>query len=125
MKVNCGTLTGLAWSDLLRLKPAQFTDEVILITRHQTTGETGKTMIYEWNDDLRQAVATALAVRSAKGSDLLFCNRRGERYSQALTSIAASPAASIGASLNGCSPGKLDFNHPLMNELPNAQLTGT
>ncbi|NRR28850.1 tyrosine-type recombinase/integrase [Oxalobacteraceae bacterium] len=77
-------LTGMARSDLLRLEPAQFTDEGIQITRHKTAGKTGKTTIYEWNDDLRQAVATALAVRSAKESDLLFCNRRGESYIHAV-----------------------------------------
>lgn len=74
-------LTGMSRSDLLRLEPERdFTDIGICITRHKTEGTTGKSTIYEWNDDLRKAVGTAIAVRTAKNSKLLFCNRDGDGY---------------------------------------------
>lgn len=74
-------LTGLARSDLLRLNPTDdFKADGIYVTRHKTAGKTGKSTIYEWNDDLRAAVATATAVRPAKVNHLLFCTRAGECY---------------------------------------------
>lgn len=74
-------LTGMARSDLLRLEPdVHFKDDGIHITRHKTAGKTGKSTIYEWNDDLRAAVAAAIAVRSAASSALLFCTRDGSSY---------------------------------------------
>lgn len=74
-------LTGIARSDLLRLEPAvHFKDDGIHVTRHKTAGSTGKSTIYEWNDDLRAAVADALAVRSRADSRYLFCTRTGDGY---------------------------------------------
>jgi integrase len=74
-------LTGLARSDLLRLNPEKaFKDDGIHVTRHKTAGKTGKSTIYEWNDDLRAAVTTAIAVRPAKVDHLLFCTRVGDCY---------------------------------------------
>lgn len=55
-------LTGLAGSDLLRLGPGKhFTDEGIQVMRHKTEGSSGKSAIYEWNNELRQAVPTDAA----------------------------------------------------------------
>ena len=74
-------LTGLARSDLLRLNPSEdFKEDGIHVTRHKTAGKTGKSTIYEWNDDLRQAVTAALAVRPATVQHLLFCTRAGASY---------------------------------------------
>lgn len=74
-------LTGLARSDLLRLEPAKhFTDEGIQVTRHKTEGSSGRSAIYEWNEELRQAVADALSVRPKLDAKLLFCTRNGEGY---------------------------------------------
>ncbi|MQA38997.1 tyrosine-type recombinase/integrase [Rugamonas sp. FT29W] len=74
-------LTGLARSDLLRLNPTEaFKGDGIHVTRHKTAGKTGKSTIYEWNDDLRAAVDAAIAVRSTKVEHLLFCTRAGKSY---------------------------------------------
>lgn len=74
-------LTGMARSDLLRLEPdVHFLPEGIYNTRHKTAESSGKTTIYEWNDDLRAAIAAALAVRPAKASRYLFCTRKGDGY---------------------------------------------
>lgn len=74
-------LTGLSQGDLLRLRPAaNQTDEGIRVQRHKTKGTTGKTTLYLWTDDLKQAWTAALQARSALTSDFLFCNRDGEGY---------------------------------------------
>jgi integrase len=71
----------MARGDLLRLAPAvHFKEDGIHITRHKTANKTGKSTIYEWNDDLHDAIARALSVRSATQSSLLFCTRDGSGY---------------------------------------------
>jgi integrase len=73
-------LTGMSRGDLLRLEPAKhFKADGIHIQRHKTRKSTGKKTVYEWNDDLKQAVQVALDARPAK-SFFLFCNRAGEGY---------------------------------------------
>ena len=74
-------LTGMARGDLLRLRPGvDFKDDGIHIQRHKTSKKTGKRTIYEWTDELRAAVAAALAARPVDISPWLFCNMRGECY---------------------------------------------
>ncbi|MCY1342392.1 hypothetical protein D9M68_430310 [compost metagenome] len=74
-------LTGMARGDLLRLRPAQdFKEDGIHIQRHKTAGSTGKRTIYAWNDDLRAAVADAVAARPVDISPWLFCTLKGECY---------------------------------------------
>jgi len=74
-------LTGMARGDLLRLRPGiDFKDDGIHIQRHKTAKKTGKRTIYEWTDELRAAVAAALAARPVDISPWLFCNMRGECY---------------------------------------------
>jgi integrase len=74
-------LTGMARSDLLRLRPGRdFKEEGILIERHKTSKSTGKRTLYQWTPDLRAAVDQALAVRPVDIAPWLFCNRRGEGH---------------------------------------------
>lgn len=70
-------LTGLAQGDLLRLEPGRhFKEDGIHVTRHKT----GKRSVYEWSDELRDAVVMAKAARPVDLSPFLFCNKRGEGY---------------------------------------------
>lgn len=73
-------LTGMARGDLLRLRPASFTDEGIPVQRHKTAESSGKSTIYRWTPELRTAVDMALAARPVHIAPWLFCNRRGECY---------------------------------------------
>ena len=75
-------LTGLARSDLLRLRLSEhIRDDGIHVTRHKTAETTGKTTIYEYAQmpERCKAVELAKSVRPAL-SPYLFCNRRGEGY---------------------------------------------
>ncbi|MFM0155690.1 integrase [Paraburkholderia sediminicola] len=74
-------ITGMARGDLLRLRPSiDFGDEGIQIQRHKTAKKTGKRTLYLWTDELRGAVADAIAARPVDISPWLFCNLRGECY---------------------------------------------
>ena len=77
--LNLKNLTGMAQGDLLRLTSANMKPEGILITRHKTEESSGKSTLYEWTPELREAVERCKAVRPAL-SPFLFCNRRGEGY---------------------------------------------
>lgn len=71
----------MARGDLLRLRPAvDFKEDGIHIKRHKTAGRTGKRTIYTWNDDLRAAVAEALAARPVDISPWLLCTLKSEGY---------------------------------------------
>ena len=48
--------------------------------RHKTAGSSGKRNVYEWTNELREAVAMALEARPVHIAPWLFCNRRGECY---------------------------------------------
>ncbi len=69
-------LTGLRGCDLLRLREANIKEDGI----HVGTSKTGKPVIYEWTDELREAVKMVKAVRPVHIGPLLFCNRFGEGY---------------------------------------------
>lgn len=74
-------ITGMSRGDLLRLRPGtNFTDEGILIQRHKTARKTGKRTLYLWTDELRAAVADAIAARPVDISPFLFCTLKGESY---------------------------------------------
>lgn len=74
-------LTGMARSDLLRLRPQEhFKDDGIHIQRHKTARSTGKRTIYEWTPELRASVQRALDARPVDISPFLFCTRRGAGY---------------------------------------------
>lgn len=75
-------LTGLARSDLLRLRAGEhLRGDGIHVTRHKTAGSTGKSTIYEYATvpERREAVEQAKAVRPAL-SPFLFCKRDGQGY---------------------------------------------
>jgi integrase len=73
-------LTGLRRSDLLRLTMSDIHEDGIHVTPHKTAGSSGKRMVIEWNDDLRNAVKAAKTNRSVNVSPLLFCNAKGQGY---------------------------------------------
>jgi integrase len=73
-------LTGLARSDMLRLRVDEhITDDGIKVTRHKTRGTTGKTTLYEWTPERREAFERCKRVRPAL-SPFLFCDRTGAGY---------------------------------------------
>jgi integrase len=78
--VRIKLLTGISQSDLLRLQPARFTSEGILVQRHKTATSTGKRTLYEWTPDLKAAVDMALAARPVDIAPWLFCTREGAGY---------------------------------------------
>ncbi len=73
-------LTGLRRGDLLRLTMSNLQDDGIHVTPGKTEHSTGKRLIIEWSDELREAVAMAKAARPVKLAPWLFCNMRGEGY---------------------------------------------
>lgn len=74
--ISLKLLTGLRRGDLLRLKVADCKSDGI----HVTTSKTGKAVIYEWTDELRETVEHVKAVRPIDLSPFLFCNKRGQGY---------------------------------------------
>lgn len=69
-------LTGLRAGDLLRLKEAALRDDGI----HVGTSKTGKPVIYDWSDELRQAITLVKAARPVHISQFIFCNKYGQGY---------------------------------------------
>jgi integrase len=74
-------LTGMRRGDILRLTMSALREETgIHVTPGKTENSTGKSMIIEWSDELRAAVALAKQARPMKLSPFLFCNRMGSGY---------------------------------------------
>jgi integrase len=73
-------LTGMRRGDLLRLTMSDLKDDGIHVMPGKTEESTAKRLIYEWTEQLREAVEMAKAVRPVKIAPWLFCNRRGECY---------------------------------------------
>lgn len=73
-------LTGMRRGDLLRLTMSDLKEDGIHVMPGKTEGSTGKRLIYEWSEQLREAVEMAKSVRPVKIAPWLFCNRRGECY---------------------------------------------
>ncbi|RKR46256.1 phage integrase family protein [Paraburkholderia sp. BL17N1] len=73
-------LTGMRRGDLLRLRMADMQDDGIHLAPNKTLKSTGKRVIIQWSDELREAVAMAKAVRPVMIGPYLFCNRSGECY---------------------------------------------
>ena len=72
-------LTGLRQADLLRLRLDQMQEDGIHVMPSKTEGSTGKSMIFEWSDELRKAVAMCKSARP-RLSTMLFCTRDGKPY---------------------------------------------
>jgi integrase len=74
-------LTGLTQGDLLRLQPDRdFKEDGIHNVRHKTALVNGKETIYQWTDQLREAVEMAYEARPKKDSKFLFCIKTGQGY---------------------------------------------
>ena len=69
-------LTGLRRGDLLRLRVADCGADGIKIT----TNKTGKSIVYQWSEELKAAVEMAKAARPVDVSPYIFCTNRGKCY---------------------------------------------
>lgn len=69
-------LTGLRRGDMLRLKLEHLQDDGIYVT----TSKTGRPIIYEWTDALRECIDNVKSIRLSPTSKYLFCTRQGESY---------------------------------------------
>jgi len=69
-------LTGLRQQDLLALRRDQLKDDGI----HVKIKKSGKKIIIEWSETLRDAVDSALELKRPVFSLNVFCNRRGQEY---------------------------------------------
>jgi len=73
-------LTGLRRGDLLRLRTTDLKDDGIHVQPHKTANTTGKKLIIEWTDALKQAVEEVKAARPVDIGPLLFCTKGGDCY---------------------------------------------
>lgn len=73
-------LTGLRRTDLLRLRMSDIRDEGVHVTPSKTAGTSGKSTIYEWTEELLEAVEAAKVSRPVDISPWIFCTRKGEPY---------------------------------------------
>lgn len=75
-------LTGLRRGDLLRLRMTDITSDGIHVQPRKTAKTTGKRIVIEWSDSLRQAVEEAKTARPVDIAPWLFCTRRGDCYTR-------------------------------------------
>lgn len=73
-------LTGVSQFDLLSLTESDLKEDGIHVQRHKTRKKTGKRTIYEWSDELRDAVQRVKRARPVHISRFLFCNGKGDSY---------------------------------------------
>ena len=78
--IHLKLLTGLRRGDLLSLKQTDLKDDGIHVTPSKTANTTGKSMIIEWSDELRFAIAVIQALSKKVGSIWLFHTRQGQPY---------------------------------------------
>ena len=69
-------ITGLRQGDLLSLRLQNITDDGLLVE----TGKTGKRLLFQWSEDMRQAIDQAKQLPRAVLSMYLIPNRRGMKY---------------------------------------------
>ena len=69
-------LTGLRQGDILKLQIQSLTDEGIEVR----TSKTGKAMLFEWTDELRDVVERAKKLRGRRQTMYLLFGSRGHRY---------------------------------------------
>ena len=70
---------GLRPGDLLSLNRTHLTDDGILITPSKTKQSTGKVLLFEWTDELREIVSRGKRLRVV-GSRYLLPTRMGQKY---------------------------------------------
>lgn len=68
-------LTGLRREDLLNLTRDSVTSKGLLVH----TGKTGKSLIFDWTDALREVIRKAQAI-SPQVRRVIICNRQGKKY---------------------------------------------
>jgi len=73
-------LSALRRGDLLRLTLDNLKIDGIHVTPKKTSTSTGKRIIIEWSEELREAINSAIKSRPNSRSAFLFCNRKGESY---------------------------------------------
>ncbi len=73
-------LTSLRQQDLLSMKVSQLKEDGIHVTPLKTVNSTGKTIIIEWSEALREAVEYARSIRPVNISAYLFCRLDGTTY---------------------------------------------
>ena len=73
-------LTGLRRGDLLQLREADLKKDGIHILPSKTATTTGRRIIIEWTDALRDAVSLVREARPLDISPLLFCAAKGRPY---------------------------------------------
>ena len=80
LAMELALVLGLRPGDLLSLNRSHLTDDGILIKPSKTAKRTGKSLLFEWTDELEDLVARAKRVRPV-ASFYLLPNPRGQRYS--------------------------------------------
>lgn len=78
--INLKLLTGQRKGDLLSIQLSDLIDEGILIKPRKTASSTGKTIIIEWDNDLRDAIEDIKDLPSKVSSIWLFHTRKGQPY---------------------------------------------
>lgn len=73
-------LTGMRRGDLLRLRTTDLKEDGIHVQPRKTAVTTGKRLVIEWTDALRQAVEEAKTARPVDIGPLLFCTKHGDCY---------------------------------------------
>ncbi len=73
-------LTGLRRGDLLSLKQSDLKDDGIHVTPRKTAHSSGKKIIYEWSEELRDSINEVLNLRKKVLSVWLFHTNRGQPY---------------------------------------------
>ena len=73
-------LTGLRRGDLLSIRLEDIKEEGIYVKPRKTQHTTGKKVIYEWSDELREAIETIKALPKKVGSLWLFSTRACKPY---------------------------------------------
>ncbi|RKE35229.1 phage integrase family protein [Paraburkholderia sp. BL23I1N1] len=82
-------LTGLRKGDLLRIRESNLKEDGIHVTPGKTENSTGKRLIIEWSEELREAVEMAKAARPVQIAPWLFCTFRGDCYFDEVSGRAA------------------------------------
>lgn len=81
--VHLKLLAGLRRGDMLSIKLNDLKNDGIHVTPRKTEKSTGKKLIIEWTDKLREAINEAIAIRRKVGSIWLFHTNQGQPYIKA------------------------------------------
>lgn len=73
-------LTGLRRGDLLRLTMSDLKEDGIHVTPNKTKTSTGKKLVIEWSNELKEAIAIAKKAKPVFAVPWLFCSSEGKCY---------------------------------------------